>query len=469
MDRLIKELGALDIQRRDRWQFEQKSAYYPPSKKNKTTYLQEFYIFVPNSLHVNPESYKKTQFYRDLTTLIRYKTPVYTVYELASPEKISSILSSLKKDPDFKKISISLKVLANIIRSAIREETQACLKSYDQKKIKEFIEAVVVLKNNFRALPEKPGNNWPYIDEFLSNSLLDHLVLLYKTADSTNQELLRELLKKEMLYLEQHHGIASSFPQKEDEQEHKLYRHDLLNKYMLTPLVLSIFKSSLLERYGNIIGIISAGSAMLIFFVLFIHQGRILLINSTPFIIATVLLYILKDRIKEIIRTFAYNQFAKRASDYKTNIYAPDKKSILGTIKEYFTFLKAEELPEAIEKARNRAFHEVLERFPRPETILYYKRSLHLYRQKNGQTMERKALNLIFRLHIQKFLEKASDPYHTYLTLSNDHSTIEEHTLKKVYHINIILKTTVNVREPMPLQRYRVVCTKNNILRVEDV
>lgn len=467
MDNIFRDLQPLEIQRRDRWQFEQKSEYFPPSKENMAYFLQEFYIFVPNSLNINTNSYNKTQFYRDLTTYIRYKTPVYSIHALCTYSDLLNLLQKLKSDPDTTKDEDALMILANIIRSAIREETKICLESSNQSKISALACAIEGFKTNFRSLQEDPAKNYPYIDEFISNSILDHLVLLYDHCHEENKLVIENILSDESTHLEKAHRVSTKHPEEKTAQEYKLYRHDLLNKYILSALSLPTRRSSLFERYGHIIGVVSAGIAMLIFFVLFIFQGEVFIINSAPFIAATVLLYVLKDRIKETIRSFSYSTFSKLISDYSTNIYTPDQSRVLGKVNEFFSYLNTNELPKEIQKVRQRAFHKVLEKFPRPETIMYYKRSVHLYRLKNEVITTRKALNLIFRLHIEKLLMKAEDPDHNNLQVDIKTHSTKNYILKKVYHINIILK--VSELNSSHLQRFRIICTKNKILRVEEV
>ena len=53
------------------------------------------WMFVPNSLDINPENYGKKQFYRDIKSNIRLSTPVYLMRDIA--HETSLPLTSLRK------------------------------------------------------------------------------------------------------------------------------------------------------------------------------------------------------------------------------------------------------------------------------------------------------------------------------------------------------------------------------------
>ena len=50
-DDFLEDLETGRILFRDKWQFELKSELYPFSEKSEKQLTQEFYLFIPNSLH----------------------------------------------------------------------------------------------------------------------------------------------------------------------------------------------------------------------------------------------------------------------------------------------------------------------------------------------------------------------------------------------------------------------------------
>ena len=57
------------------------------------------WMFVPNSLGVNSESYGKTQFYRDVKSNIRLITPMYSLSDIAkdSSQPLTLLRNSLER------------------------------------------------------------------------------------------------------------------------------------------------------------------------------------------------------------------------------------------------------------------------------------------------------------------------------------------------------------------------------------
>ena len=70
----------------DRYQLELKLGY-PLAPGKQTRYLIDTYLFLPASLGVNSSSYTSRDFYRDIQTYIRMKTPSFLMEQiLAAPD-----------------------------------------------------------------------------------------------------------------------------------------------------------------------------------------------------------------------------------------------------------------------------------------------------------------------------------------------------------------------------------------------
>jgi hypothetical protein len=121
---------------------------------------------------------------------------------------------------------------------------------------------------------------------------------------------------------------------------------------------------------------------------------------------------------------------------------------------------------------RNRQFHSVLEKFKRPEQIIYYKKDVNI--KKKPHTLESRfyGLNIIFRFDIHHFLAKSEDASHVYLDLDPKSLQLQKIQLPRVYHINIILKNTSTMADKskrVDWGKYRLIVDKNGIKRVEEV
>lgn len=502
MEGFLRELEVGDIHIRDKWQFELKSEFFPNAEKGVSTYTQEFYLFIPNALQVNEETYSRSQFYQDQTNLIRYKTPQFELSKLSdtsnikSPHTRLSILINLPQTKEnISNIENELKLYGNIFRSALRERVRRILEEDTlkipnekelEKKVELLCQDIESLRNAQTELFHLFWDKWievrahfDYIDEFISNSidynltgLVENLPNLGTSTKKINARILAVLIKEK----QHREEILRLPPTQEDNTDAKnewiLYRSGLLNKFVLDALLLPVARTSLDKRFRNVIGSISAGVAMFFFLSLFVWQGKVFLINSLPFILITVLLYILKDRMKEGLKALSYRQFLKWFSDYTTNIYSPDGYIILGRLSESFSFVKENKLPREIMKIRKREFHSILETFKRPEQVIYYKKVIKLYRIEKTIDQRRNALNLIFRFNISNFLRMADNPTQEYVTMNPATKELYKIDLPKVYHVNIIMKNTFilpNLSTSIELKKFRLIIDKNGIRRVESV
>lgn len=508
MESFLKELLEGEIHQRDRLQFELKSDFIPTSQIKKNIYSQEFYFFIPAVLRVNKYNYSKQQFYRDQTNLIRYKTPELSLKEIIdeksrfSPlKKIYSSINSLQTSENIKTIQNELKLLGNIVRSALRRDCQLLIEEFDDcknsndfkkeiwnEKINVFYQEIKEFYCRYYQMQEKFTEKWSdsilfkhflYVSEFISNSisfystgLLDHLTNFIEDKFAVSKERLSKLILEEDEKNKDLYHISIDEDEDSSQNEYILYRKGLLNKFVLDSLLLNFKTKAPKDQYSHLIAGIAAGIAMLFYLLLFIFQGDVFVINSTPFVILTVILYILKDRLKDGIKTLYKKKSFKWFPDYTTKIYTSDKQHKIGKLTESFSFVNHKQLPGNIKHIRNIQFHTILETVKRPETVIYYKKELTLESCKKKKNRETHSLNTIFRFNIHQFLQKASNPYTSYLKLNSENLELKERRLPKVYHLNIIMLNKHFANDSQieeEIKKFRLIVDKNGIKRIESL
>jgi hypothetical protein len=160
------------------------------------------------------------------------------------------------------------------------------------------------------------------------------------------------------------------------------------------------------------------------------------------------------------------------ARQFRSSFIESQQGYRVGQLKETFSFIEEKDLPPGFLNIRNKDYHEELPALKRHETIIYYKREVSLFAQSNLEERRRKELTTIFRLNIQRFLLKASNPYLPDLTLDPETLQLVEGILPKVYHLNIIIRNTYikpYAKEQSEIKKFRVVVDKTGIKRVEQV
>lgn len=496
------ELNEGEIHVRDNWQFELKSEFFIHAHKN--VYKQEFFVFIPDSLHVNEDTYTKLQFYSDETNLIRYKTPYISLKDLVNPRNEQSPLIRLKKllneeNPQLylSEITDELKLFADIFKVGLRDRIKDLLVEMEHEPIKQIgqhsselaalCSETTDICTMFREIQDYASKEilndqlkryFRYTDEFISDQIDDYFLILVQALRHADYKNISELDKQlcQIILREKHYRKKNHLGPKTPEDhpysnESLLHRRSLLNQFVLDALTLNNLRISLAEKHAPLLGALAAGIAMLFYMVLFAWKVSSFVITSLPVILFIVFLYIIKDRIKEGLKKIYSEQAYRWFPDFSTEITSP-KGFKIGKINESFNFIDETRLPEGFEEIRNFDFNEELQALIRQESIIQYKREVILYDQLGIPSSRRRELTTIFRLNIQHFLQKAGNAFQPSLFLDHYTHEIHEQMLPKVYHINIIIRNTVlqpDLSYKSEINKFRVVADKTGIKRVEQI
>lgn len=255
-------------------------------------------------------------------------------------------------------------------------------------------------------------------------------------------------------------------------KERVLYHKGLLNKYVLDALLLNLERTSWVEKYGNVAAGLAAGIAMLVYVLLIFLNVPNAGFNSLPFLLFSVVFYVLKDRIKDNLKGLFHRHAVQWFSDYATQIYSHNGKRVLGKLKEIFSFVTEESIPDDILHVRQTLFNTDMKLFKRRETTFYYKKEMELGSDEELFRARRHKLHNVFLFNIHPILEKASNPFESYLSLDPDTMEIRQEVLPKVYHINIVIKNTYiepDLKKEILIKKFRLIIDKNGIKRVETV
>ena len=495
-----------DIHFRDNLQFELETDFAPLPQEKENISTQEFYFFIPSALQINPQTYSKEQFYKDRTNLIRYKTPEFSFFQLIDKTNSQSPLNRLevyKNDSltpqNVLKIQDELKLLGNIVRSALRVGVKALLQHIGhhghvhvhdrmQTAVTAFCTEVATFRAVFWQIQEECISHWSgaplqsflYVDEFISNSVdyyftgfLDYL--RHSKAENIHgiDRYVCEIIAKEKRHRQKYFQEPQELVHSTEGAEEKiLYHRSLLNKFVADALLLVIERTSWVERYGNIVAGAAAGIAMLIYVLLVFWNMPSLGVNSLSFLLFTVVLYVLKDRIKDGLKGIFHQHAVRWFSDYTTQIQSPDGEKNLGKLKEFFSFVSESDMPDEVKLIRQNEFDSDLRLFKRPESIFYYKKEMELDPMTSETMPRRHKLHNIFLFNVHLLLEKASNTIEPMISLELNTMEIVELELPKVYHINIIVKNSFmlpDLQKRVEIKRFRLVLDKNGIKRIERI
>jgi hypothetical protein len=490
----------------DKYQIEVKLDY-ELLKTGQTRYKVSTYIFIPRSLGINKDTYSKADFYRDVQNYIRLKTPAFILRDFTenptSPLLTLESLVSAKNwasDPESKEHIINnFKFLSAMFKSAIREHfnliqqriSEAAPNSKVHLLIHNLVEEFLVESQKILARYRSfyAAFNLPNVDSqvFSAYKLTDEsLSLLVEESAIEMFQIVEAYLKKtdrgdfkhqlgELVKAETKHRRAlgyHSILKLNSENEEYPFRASVLKKYASSVLYLSTAVRREGVELEHLLFSIAAGISM-IFATVVAFYFQYQYGNFTfPFFIALVVGYMFKDRIKELGRTFFAHYLQNNLYDRRIVIRTQDGKHKLGILKEKVFFVREEEVPKRILRARNRDEFTDLDNDGQGEEIICYSKEIVLYpnafKKVFAGAPEITGINDIIRYDIRAHLKKMDEPVQTRHYLHN--GQLHPVVCQKVYHLNLVSRYSAPHPEKVKLyKRVRLVLDREGIKRVEHI
>lgn len=470
----------------DRHQFELKLGYALDPSTYNNKYNIELYMFIPNSLGINNQTYSKNYFYNDVQGYIRFKTPTFSFEQLADINNqlspLTRIKSLLEASPKKKPLIAELKLYACTVRVALRDaimEIRKQIRKSDPTGLKDKLtktcnELNSCLKELRNLLPklvvesvhEDVRTAFRHTDEYLGIAIDGLLNSLHNTINSSSlsegdidelNKILTPIIISEFNYRKDNNYTTYSL---NSENELFLYRKGVLKKIITSILFLKTHTQEGVTLAKDFVFAIAAGIAMVIATAVTLWAGHRYGSTSIPFVLAIVVGYMAKDRIKDWLKYIFSKKMTRWFADLKTDILDPANDSKIGVCKHAFSFIPEKNIPQDITKARRQ---NTSPDFWLMENVIKYEKSVFLKPRLilKNHTRLRNVTDII-RFNIHKFLERMDEPYEIRRAIDPSTGEISEFKCARVYHINIILLLEEKMR------RMRLVVDQNGIKRIEE-
>ncbi len=479
----------------DKFSIEFKVGFVVRRKVKQNDFAINTWIFTPNSLDINSMTYSKSQFYTDVKSNVRLITPIFLLREMVSGNAIpfhnlENAFHAIASDPtrtSTREYEYQIKMFMAILKSAIRDEIQhishnTLLKDDTEYLCKSYIENIKAITTKYRDLRKIINtptisngvlNYFFFGDEFMSNTIELYTFRLikkleYMSADDRYKEIMDELkvlIKHETGYrLEK--GFCIVDKDSPNNNQEIIFRHGVLKKYIESDLFLKSDKKRDGVWVEQVYYSIAAGISMIFATtVAFSFQQRFG--NFTmPFFVALVVSYMLKDRIKELMRYYFAYKLGSKYFDNKTTISIKDQP--IGQSKEGVDFITDEKVPRDVMKLRSRSPLLEAENRISDEKIILYRKRVQIDRDKLEKDSKYiiAGINDIMRFHITRFTQKMDNPKVPLYTMDDDDS-VSIIKGDKVYYLNIIMQ--LQYQEEMDYKRFRVIFNRNGILKIEEL
>ena len=470
----------------------------------------ETYFFVPRSLGLDAHSYPREQFFADVQAYIRFKTPHVSLPALVDPNELRSPLQrarTLIREANGElehlppgRINHELRLLGCMVRANLRDaaaDLRAKIERLDdpgahevlaedvRQAIARLLRDVEAILTGFRRLrpdflqPKRPpwlGELFEYVDEYLSISAESYLtnVLLRLDAHaglrSALAEVRRELVAR--VLAEQRHRQGAGYQSVIDpdgENRSYVYRKSALKKFMSSVLFLEIHKEKEGRGVANVVAGLAAAVAMAFSTVAAIWSQGAWGLNSFPFVLAVVIAYVFKDRIKEWLRTYFSGLLSRWLYDYSVHIHDPDGGLVVGRCRESFGFVPGTRVPAEIRRRRHSDSRSVLEPESKPEVVMKYVKDVTLHGKRIARTHGRLGdVNDIIRFNISSFLVRMDEPRQAVATYNAELDGVTAVSCPKAYHVNVVMVLIAEGRKAAT-ERFRMILDKRGIRALQVV
>lgn len=486
----------------DRKQFEIKLEYQPSGDDDETRYLVEMFLFVPNSLNIDAETYPRADFYADIHNYVRFTTPVVSLEELLS--SATSPLAHLEAWLNTgvgteAEIVYQAKLLCCIFRGALRRFAKvvdgrceppaaSTLSEADCAELQRMVlgsqEAVARVLERFRIwakataglqLQEKTRASFRLVDEYMSLTVEQYFRKACADMDS---------LPRSGVYIEPRKALMAAVIREETyrkdnqlrsvlsptgDNEEYIHRIGFLKKFCMNILFLSARRKGKRQGWEEVLFAIAAGVAMAFATaVAFWAQARFPQVSLNFFLIV-VLGYMAKDRIKEGLRRI-FSSFASRhLFDRMAEIVDPVTKKCLGTLEERVDYGRLVKVPDEIAELRRLDDFITVSQGELAESVIRYQKEIVL----DAELLPRTQRGLtgvtdIIRINVERFLRDMDDPEFALEYVDLEDFSVGRVRAAKSYQVDLAFRFTTDAadQKKTSVQLVRLVLDRNGIKRM---
>jgi len=515
----VRELARLDsrFEIHDDNQVELKLDYAFNGDSKWTRYQTEVFFFVPKSLGITKQSYDQKQFFSDTQAYIRFQTPKMPLAAIVDPAtgksplgRIRALVSSpLEREFGHEQgpLSRELRMFGCVVRANLRDTVIAACARLEEldtrstgrerrignitesvERIADEIDAVCEAFRNLR--PDVVGVRCPswlrehfeHVDEFVSitvESYMTELLAAIQRRNLRDKRKLRELtddmwkrlartISREQLHRESL-GYATNLS-RDDGRNSFVNRASALKKFMTSVLFLKIEPRKSGVSFLQVAAGVAAALAMAFSMGAMFLSERLWGMNSLPFVVAVLIAYVFKDRIKDWVKSFFSIKMARFMPDRSMDVVDPSSEMTVGHCRETFSYLEDSRVPDSVKRWRYAESSSIFfEAEYNPEVVLHYVKDVRILGKRIGEAESRRqGINDIIRWNVSSFLSRMDDPERQVEYLDRDSLELRTAICSKRYDVNVVLVLKESGR-PVSVQKFLVVLDRTGIHALEAV
>lgn len=479
----------LRVRRRDRSSIELKFRHlldpgrdcYP---RRRTTRIRVVF-FLPYSFNIRPETMDPGEFYDDVKLYVRFNTPALDIDELVTPGSSDSplerIVHAMSGGPTLSPASLryEAKLLGAITKSVLRDELVARLRTtITQAQIDSFLTVVGRLDDGFARfrtavrdadLPNDVRTTLSLMDEHLSLTVENYLVRMatndgIRESPVSPKPLLDAVAKEQRYRRERGYRSVVSSDDPPAKREEYIHRYKMLKHFSASALFFEIHRGDQTRRVEHLLYAIAAGLAMAIATAIsFLGQVRFGTLSSTLFLVL-VIAYVIKDRIKDAIRSVFQRTLGRLFYDTRTLFKDRSSHRAMGVVKERTVFLSRRRVDPTLSAARRMGSFEQATMEETPEQVLEYTKLLRVNERRLHRAHRRITgladINIIDLKRLLRYLvrQRVSVP-----VIDGERVGLEE--TRRIYHLTLLVAADSGAGERWT--KIRLIVDAGGITRIE--
>lgn len=485
----------IDIQVKihDKFSVEMKIGFVVKRKTAINDFAVNTWLFVPNSLDINTQTYSTSQFYRDVKSNIRLITPIFLLREIVEGQaiplhNIRQSFQNLASEPtrtNTAEYEYQIKMFMAIVKSSLRNEREHIAKTQLNGDIEylcnEYIAQTEKITKAYRHLRHiinvptvEPDilNYFLFGDEFLSSVVLRNTFKLLRSIERRHGNKYEKVTEQLIKLAVRETGYARSmgYPVVDQNSSNNnrdvIFRNGVLKKYIESDLFLQAKQKEDGGFVRQIFYSLAAGIAM-IFATAVAFWGQLKYGNITPpLFVALVISYMMKDRIKELTRFYFAHRLKDKYFDKKTTIGV--KENPVGWVKEGVDFITEDKVPREVMDIRSRSPLLQAENRINDEKIILYRKMVRIDSEalKKEDKYSLTGINNIVRLHLSGFVQKMDNPEVPLYTIG-ENEKIGMVYGDKIYYLNFLMQFQFDGN--IEYKRFRLVFNRAGIITIEEL
>ncbi|MDH6355669.1 hypothetical protein M2132_002014 [Dysgonomonas sp. PH5-45] len=484
-----------EVKIHDRYSIELKSHFITnKGHANINEFKINTWVFVPNSLDINRSTYSKSQFYHDVKSNLRLITPIYSLSDILQEgrgplPRLQKAMERLLPDPDDDKKTenyrYQIRMLMCILKSALRRDTRIICNDTSNKDIPaaidRFVADIRAITKQFRdkrkmlASPGISDEHYEYFDfadEFLGNIIEQYSFQIIHSLKNSRPSVFEEVkaalntLQADEVEYKRKHGYMLLKEGDEDHNRLVILRRNILKKFIETDLYLKTEKKKDGYYIEQFYYSIAAGIAMIFATVISFFATQRFGNFTTDLFIILVISYMMKDRIKDLMRYLYTSELSKRYFDTKLKLSIRNQE--IGWVKEAFDFREEQKISDEILALRHTNQLIDTENDVYDEKIILYRKWVKLSEENFEKYKEYRlsGVNDITRINLFHFLQKMDDPYIP-LYVPDKEEGFVKFQAAKVYPLFFVIQCESNTNSYY--KAYRILLNREGITDVQEV